>query len=188
MGRHSWTQKLDQCSSISTFFLKKHGYLKYGLQDGEISWNVGGRPSGSAIFYVNKDNKFMVFGYAITDISTGESRDVSYKTLLTTTSCNYGGVRYWFVCPGCNRCAGVVYRFQVDRFLCRHCVGLQYSSQSADPISRRFGVNYSYSDLEKMRKKLRVTHYDGKPTKRYKRYLELSGRMDRAMSWCSASL
>lgn len=186
--RWSNTCKLDECKSINVHFLKKYGYFDHNRRIGKISWSCRGDLTGSACFYVDENNRFMKFLYTITDRYTHESRDVRYKTYLTTTPCNYGGVRYWFVCPGCNKRVAVVYSHECDIFRCRHCVGLKYSSQSADRISRRFGVHFTYSDLEKMRKKLRVTHYAGKLTKRYRRYLELSERMNRAMSWCSGLL
>jgi len=130
----------------------------------------------------------MQLDYTVTNRDTYESHDISHKTYLTTTSCNYGSTRYWFLCTHCGRRVGKLYRSDSNYYLCRHCVGYKYGSQSAGRISRMFKVNYYYSDLERMRKGIRATHYAGEPTKRYKRYLELSERMKRAMGWCSMSI
>lgn len=41
----------------------------------------------------------------------------------------FGGVRWWFICPSCNRRAAKLYiPFRHDRFLCRRCHGLTYQS------------------------------------------------------------
>jgi hypothetical protein len=63
-----------------------------------------------------------------------EWKDVAESIRLTWTSCNYGGRRPWFVCPGvvngvpCQRRVAVLYGTG-DYFLCRHCYGLAYESQ-----------------------------------------------------------
>lgn len=46
---------------------------------------------------------------------------------LVTTKCHYGGVRFWFSCPGCHKRVGALYRKPLAQyFLCRHCLGLVY--------------------------------------------------------------
>lgn len=46
---------------------------------------------------------------------------------FTKTKCNYGGNRYWFICPKCNRRIGVMYRKPLSNiFLCRYCNNLTY--------------------------------------------------------------
>lgn len=55
---------------------------------------------------------------------------------LTKTRCNYGGFRFWFICPGCFRRVAVVYLSGDVR--CRRCHGLVYSSERESPQDRRF--------------------------------------------------
>ncbi|WP_288846601.1 hypothetical protein [uncultured Fructobacillus sp.] len=51
-----------------------------------------------------------------------------HKIALATTQPNYGGVRYWFVCPYCEKRKGALY--QVERaVICRECAGLYYAGQ-----------------------------------------------------------
>lgn len=46
---------------------------------------------------------------------------------LTDSKTGFGGVRYWFSCPSCNRRVGVVYRHLLTGQLgCRLCLGLDY--------------------------------------------------------------
>ncbi len=52
-----------------------------------------------------------------------------YQLLLNRTITGFGGTRYWFSCPSCQRRAGVLYRHPVSNVLgCRTCLGLDYRS------------------------------------------------------------
>ncbi len=55
--------------------------------------------------------------------------DILGKEIQTsTTLCNFGGKRYWFVCPNCNKRAGTLYKPPTrEELLCRKCHGLRYS-------------------------------------------------------------
>lgn len=55
---------------------------------------------------------------------------------VTTTPCNYGGVRYWWKCEKCSRRVAVLYGAGI--FVCRHCIGANYKSQLSQPIDRLF--------------------------------------------------
>ncbi len=47
---------------------------------------------------------------------------------LTSTKCNYGGERVWFLCPACNKRVGTLYRKPLNKiFLCRICLNLTYN-------------------------------------------------------------
>lgn len=46
---------------------------------------------------------------------------------ITYTRCNFGGLRFWFVCPQCNNRVGVLYKNPIsEAILCRKCHGLSY--------------------------------------------------------------
>lgn len=65
---------------------------------------------------------------AITLIDTFKCRNTQIHLKLTTTPCQYGGFRYWFLCGQCDKRVGVVY--ERDKvFCCRHCLSLGYKSQ-----------------------------------------------------------
>lgn len=50
-----------------------------------------------------------------------------YDVRLNTTKTGFGGVRFWFSCPLCNRRAGVLYKHPVSQILgCRKCLNLDY--------------------------------------------------------------
>lgn len=51
------------------------------------------------------------------------------KFLLIRTIANFGGIRYWFICPYCKRRVGTLYKPKNEiRFKCRHCHNLTYKS------------------------------------------------------------
>ena len=59
--------------------------------------------------------------------SSIESED--YKLLLNKSKTGFGGARYWFICPLCQRRVGVLSRHPVSEILgCRTCLGLDYRS------------------------------------------------------------
>jgi hypothetical protein len=54
---------------------------------------------------------------------------------LDRTPCNFGGNRYWFLCPGCNKRIAVLYG-SGPRFLCQPCSGVVYASKNESYIDR----------------------------------------------------
>ena len=49
---------------------------------------------------------------------------------LDRMPCNYGGYRYWFVCPFCKQRCRIVY-YHGSIWQCRKCANLVYESQQA---------------------------------------------------------
>ena len=46
---------------------------------------------------------------------------------IAYTQCNFGGQRFWFVCPACKKRIGVLYKSPIsEAILCRKCHGLSY--------------------------------------------------------------
>ena len=135
MGRWSYSNKTeaDHLEKVEMWWLKKYGYLN-GWKSGGIEWTIGSGDKHSIGIEVSvMDEKYVRFHYTQTDYN-GEKKDFDYKVPLTTTACNYGGVRYWFICPlskngvYCGRRVGVLYKGG-DYFGCRHCYDLTYSSK-----------------------------------------------------------
>jgi hypothetical protein len=71
---------------------------------------------------------------------TGEYLD--YRLDLVSTCPNYGGQRWWFVCPGlvsgvCGRRVRKLYLAPGEEYVaCRHCCDLRYASQREDYAHR----------------------------------------------------
>jgi hypothetical protein len=52
---------------------------------------------------------------------------LSQNIKITTTPCNFGGQRYWFACPDCQKRCGTLYTNPINNKLsCRECHGLKY--------------------------------------------------------------
>jgi hypothetical protein len=147
---------------------------------GEISWTNGWSKKKSSVaveVVTESEDKYIRIQYTQTNRFTGERREFDYKIPLITTSCYFGGVRYWFECNlykngvYCGRRVGVLYK-DGDWFGCRHCYNLTYESRNYSGIYKEIGVFMSEDDLLLMRREIKRTSYKGKPTKRYLRYLK----------------
>ena len=67
---------------------------------------------------------------------THRSKPYQYSIQLTKTSCNYGGHRYWWLCPKCHHRTSTLYC--AGLYVCRHCIGANYGSQLQQPVDRLF--------------------------------------------------
>jgi hypothetical protein len=72
----------------------------------------------------------------------GTPQDIDEVIPIVSTSVHFGGCRYWFRCPSCNRRCRIVYGGA--RFRCRICRGAKYESQyESEPLricSRRWRI------------------------------------------------
>ncbi len=186
-------QEAEWSNRLPIFFLKKNEYLPKdnGYCSGTINWSYNGENKSSIGFVVNieeNENNYIRLQYTHTDSWSGQRESMDYKIKLTTTPCNYGGKRYWFICPlskngrYCGQRVGVL--FSIDKwFGCRHCGDICYASQ-LESGSFRVG-SVTEPDVEKAYAEIKRFYYNGKPTKSYKRYLRLREKMDN--SWTKAA-
>ncbi|MFQ5964689.1 MAG: hypothetical protein ACE5KZ_10420 [Candidatus Scalinduaceae bacterium] len=138
MGRWSYSDRItvEECKSINTFWLNQHNFFNGGIQIGSVIWSRGGEKRGSIGLQVStiKGDEHVRFQYTQTDRFSGQKTELDYKVRLVFTPCNYGGHRWWFLCPlvvngrMCNRRVGVLY-LGGDYFGCRHCYDLTYECQ-----------------------------------------------------------
>jgi len=140
-------------------------------------------------FWISTYDNYIELIYTVTVNWSGEKSDMRYKIPLTTTLCNYGGHRYWFICPlykngqFCGRRVGVIY--SVDKwFGCRYCADIAYQAQFEGGIFRTGSV--TEPEVEKAYNKIKRFYYAGRPTRQYRRYLILRQKMDN--SWIRAGL
>ena len=128
MGRYPYSQNalIEDCRKISTALLKDCGYF-YGKK-GVIELSNG--------FKVYLDvftgtNNYLNIRYYL-------NKSISYRIKLFISYPNYGGKRYWFKCPSCERVVNSLYLPPTCQyFACRHCHNLFYKS------SRLSGSKYS---------------------------------------------
>lgn len=140
MGRYSWSDRrlVEDCRSISIFWLNQNGLLRDSYNGG-IRWlNEYGKETSSIGIEVHADNDrmstaFIRLRYNYLAPYSDSDEQIDYQIQLTTTKCYFGGVRYWFVCPlsvngvACNRRIGTLYKPRNGQYFgCRHCYNLTY--------------------------------------------------------------
>src|SRR5690349_3776997 len=180
----------EQSNRLNIFWLKKQGYFPQGgcMRWGTVTWSSGGESKSSigiqVVAGMTDEPDYIKLNYTHTDSWTGEKSEMDYKVRLTTTPCQFGGIRYWFVCPltkngrYCGRRVGVLYGVG-KWFGCRYCAEVAYQAQFE---GGRFRVgSVTEPDVEKAYAEARTKYYKGKPTRRYRRYLRLREKMDN--SW-----
>jgi hypothetical protein len=180
MGRYYWDNKdtVEDCRSVSISFLKKGDYF-CGYHSGGIVWeNCSSEETSSigvTVSTMDGDN-YVRFQYTTTDQNTGEKTDYDYKVKLTTTPCNFGGVRYWFICPlskngvYCGRRVGTLYlASRVNYFGCRHCYDFSYESRNEPRLARFGGIGFTLKadrQIEELYSQIKRWTYKGEPTKK----------------------
>lgn len=168
---------------------------KTGYYFGVLTFSRGEEKIGSIRCSLDLPDLSMRLTYTHTENYSEEKTDLNYEIRLTTTKCNLGGVRYWFICPlsrngiYCGRRCGVLYGGKY--FGCRKCYDLKYQSQ-ADSNRNKSGyflaLNKIFDRDEEYEKidKLKRWWYKGKPNKKYAKLLRKIGIIDNNMKdYCS---
>ena len=196
MGRYYYDKKdtVEDCRSVSLSFLKKHDYLsENSCRSGGISWkNFYGEETSSIGIVVStfEDESFVRFYYTVTKRSSGEKTEYDYKVQLTTTPCNFGGVRYWFICPlskngvYCGRRVGKLYCPPgANYYGCRYCYNLSYESRNETRSGRvaLMGLVLKYDrQMEELSGRIKRQFYRGQPTKKVRKLHALEQKIETA--------
>jgi hypothetical protein len=91
-----------------------------------------------------------------------------YLVRVVTTPCNYGGVRYWWLCPHCGRRCRILYCHGL--FVCRQCSGAYYETQASKDLlvridnelrrlCRQLGVSLSINNIPNRPKRMHWRKY-----------------------------
>lgn len=173
---------VEDCKTVDMQWLKKHRYLD-GFKWGGIEWTNGYNGNKNSInIQVSTDELYIRFIYTQTDYYSDEKSDMDYRFNLATTPCNYGGVRYWFVCGlynrgiHCGRKVGVLYKPPGEKwFGCRHCWDLSYDDRQQNR-SGKYRALFKTLEMslkaEKLEEKIKRRFWQGRPTRRYRRLLK----------------
>lgn len=143
-------------------------------------WKCNGEPAGSISLWIKEDNsarKYFYLEYTVTNNYNGKKNDISYNIYTLKTNCNYGGKRFWFICPNanCGRKCSKLY-FRDSYFVCLKCSRLLYYNQKCSRKYREISYSHMDDDANKLENQLRKKYYRGLPTRRYKRVLQLHAR------------
>jgi hypothetical protein len=189
MGRIYYSRKttVEEAKDIDVFWLNEHGYF-CGLKKGGIKWTRGWNRAESDVGFtvdIFSDIPYIRFCYDVhKEDGTKESFD--YKIALTTTQCNYGGKRYWFVCgitidgKVCGKRVAKLYFADYKYFGCRTCFNLSYESSNRAHRGY-FGFMSKVFDYEKRLEKLngsmKFAYRKGMPTKKFQKILALHNKL-----------
>lgn len=174
---------------MSIFWLKKMGYLRANdrYRTGTVTWTIGESKSSISIAVTREapqdlnGTAYVNFSYTHTDHRTREKSEVDFNVPLVATPCNYGGHRYWFICPivkggrHCGRRVGVLYSIG-KYFGCRHCGNIAYISQNYGGRNKGF---VSIRDIDEAEEEVKRRYYRGKSTRKYRKVLRLEEKFEK---------
>lgn len=137
MGRYSSKDTVDGTRNLDVVLFQRQNVFSWvtGIMH-TLTWSRNGEVT-SAIGYtlVGHQGSPTAIRLNYSTIHRQEKRSCEYEVGLTRTSCNYGGSRYWFICPAwkdgrvCGRRSRFLYLpHGADYFACRICYCLAYAS------------------------------------------------------------
>lgn len=185
MGRWSYSNRIeaDYLKKITIYEINAlgflHGYKSY--KETSFRWKnnyTGIESSVFAAICTMFNNEFMYLKYNLMDSMNNKIKDIEQRFPLIKTPCNRGGERYWFLCSyvrngrQCGRRVGVLY-WKDEEFACRHCHNLTYESRKLSGRFKAGGSLISAPDLDKVGSAVKRFYYNGKITRKYKRYLKM---------------
>lgn len=180
MARYYYWEKKDTIEGTLGADLSK---VKHLIKKGLCSITTTQGSSGSNFcWYVYPDNGSVWFSYTTINNRTGEKTKHSYSRDLVFTNCHFGGKRPWFVCPCGRKVRALFIGGRDNEVYCRHCLRLTYQSTRETNYSRiEFKILNNMVKLEQAIHdlKLKTRYYNGKPTRKYKKYLALERKYDR---------
>lgn len=134
-GRHNYGRPTVESSHhIDVRWLKKYGKLDYP-NSGSLSWSRNGQKTGAISYSINDERILLSYRHKYPNSSEWEQ--VQQSIHITTTECNYGGKRKWFLCPKCSKRVAIVYSYS-KYFYCRNCLSLPYRSTLESDRDRIF--------------------------------------------------
>jgi len=141
-GRGVWNRKtrVDEVRSIDILDLQRNGVFHKGSAlSWTSSWSRNGEVVASISYRIESGDNGPIglrLMYTTTDNETDEKKDYSYLIPIVSTRCNYGGRRWWFICPlvvngrACQRRCRIIYMPpSAEYFGCRECYRLTYESR-----------------------------------------------------------
>ena len=128
-GRPESRAKTEQMKRLDLSSLRRKGYLT-GFPV-RLSWSYGDKPIGSIALQARADGLRIFYRSRNGD---GEWYDVDEVVPFVWTPTQFGGRRQWFRCLKCARSCRILYGG--NRFRCRRCYRLSYSSQAETRADR----------------------------------------------------
>ncbi len=176
MGRYYWNKKttVEEAYDLTIFQLKEMGLLADNASKC-ITW-VNSRSGNITSVWITvtvTGEPHIRLEYSV--MRGGNETEHDSTVFLTSTPCNYGGIRFWFMCPVCLKRVGGIYRVPGGfYFACRRCCDLSYHSRNACCIT---AMGVAERQAKKLRGELKRWTYNGSPTRKYRRVLRLERKV-----------
>ena len=140
-GRYGGRPTADASFRIDLAWMMRTEKVKDGCHIwGTLHWSCGGEPSGSISYVSRMDEPGMERLELSYTRGKGDNREEVKQTIrLCYTEPNYGGKRWWMICPYRHvRCGKLYLPGGGDRFASRKAWRLAYHSQRSAPQERPF--------------------------------------------------
>ncbi len=177
---------VEQIPRISLNWIKK--YLKYpGCEfNFPYEWTIDGEPAGNITIIANTRDEYRKFLLLNYHMVSNPDLKYDYKVYIHETECNYGGVRYWLICPNSN-CGKVCCKlyFKYNYFLCRKCTRYLYRSQTLSHNDRMISNSHKLDKAEELEQKLKKKFYQGKATKKFRQIEKMKEHAEMYESMCN---
>lgn len=191
MGRYYDNAKttVEDSLKLSIFRLKEWNLLECFDCYTTVTWTsslLGTKNTvGLHVYAGKRDEPYISLQYTHTN-HNGESERYFYNVIMATTVCNFGGVRYWFICPlnNCGRKVAKLYKPLGEKYFgCRHCYDLSYESRNECRLARFGGIGYlikAERQYEELYKSIERWTWRGKPTRKARKLHLLEKKMEQS--------
>jgi len=123
----SYVYTVEDCLFLDIITMIEGKWIKFGCNSfGMLKWTIDQKEIASVCYEacMASDPVHIRLHY-----TWRKTEKLDYKVFLTKTFPNYGGFRYWFICPACGKRVRKLYAPpNLGYFFCRTCQNLTYTS------------------------------------------------------------
>ena len=141
-GRRDGKPLVEDCLTLDLAWLMRLGPIKLGMSGGGVkTWSIDGQCVSAIRFQLDLrqvDTACLILNYDLA-LPNAQSRAVCQKISLTSTVPNFGGRRWWMLCPVTGARVRKLYLApHGDRFASRNAIGLGYRVERLNHFDRPF--------------------------------------------------
>jgi len=181
-GSTRWAQHVkktpvESCLRLGINDMMRGGLDPYRSETAFVRWESMWTGREHASIAMESQGGMLWFRYTVRD--GGYAQNLRCGISLVSTTCHFGGVRWWFRCPRCTRRVGNLYIAPYNGHLqCRTCHDLVYASaQTAHSDDRGHVIRRAFALMEKhaklTRKLERCKRWSKRKRRLYGKYVEV---------------
>ena len=129
---------VEDSLTLSAYYMQKYGLFN-PCRSGALRWKRGDRVTSSIGYTMDGNGEILTLDY--TKTVNGQKEDIKTHIQIGKGATNFGGHRYYFLCPNCRRRYSKLYLPPGAKiFACRKCYDLTYTScQESHKFDRLYG-------------------------------------------------